>query len=236
MKQKAEDLIKEINQFRDNKKAKKTSQFFKTGKGEYSEGDKFIGVSVPICRKIAKKYSNLELQQIIKLLKSPIHEIRQTSLFILTCQYQKGDWQKKQTIYHIYLENIQYINNWDLVDLSAHKIVGDYLIDKNKDVLYQLAKSENLWQKRIAVIATFAFIKKKKYQPGLKISQMLLNDQHDLIHKAIGWMLREIGKQDFKIENRFLKKYYKKMPRTMLRYAIEKFPEKLRQKYLKSKL
>lgn len=226
-------LKKELKSKADKKRVKVLQGFFKTGKGQYGEGDIFLGITGPKIRETARKYSGLSLKETKKLLNSKIHENRQAALFILVNNFQNGDEKQKQKIYKFYLKNTKYINNWDLVDLSADKIVGAFLIDKSKKILYKLAKSKNLWEKRIAIIATFQFIKNNQFEETLKISEMLLNDKHDLIHKAVGWMLREIGKKDLKIEEEFLKKYYKRMPRTMLRYAIERFSENKRQGYLR---
>ena len=208
-------------------KAKLLAKYFKTGKGEYGEGDVFIGLTVPQLRKIAWKYANLPLSDIEKLLHSPIHEYRLTALIILT---GKGNTKE---IVDLYLRNTKYINNWDLVDLSSHKILGTFLLDKPRTLLYKLAKSKNIWERRIAVISTFAFLREKDISDSLKLTEILLHDSHDLMHKAVGWALREVGKIDQKAEERFLKKHYKSMPRTMLRYAIEKMSEEKRSKYLK---
>jgi 3-methyladenine DNA glycosylase AlkD len=223
-------LKKELDDHKNLKKAKILSRFFKTGKGQYGEGDIFLGIKVPEQRRIAKKY-NLSLEEIQELLNSKIHEYRLVALFVLIDKYKK--FKDKKIIVDFYLKNTRNINNWDLVDLSASKILGEYLIDKNKEILYKLAKSNDLWEKRISIIATLAFIKTNKFEDTLKISKILLNDKHDLIHKAVGWMLREVGKKDQKVEEEFLKKCYKKMPRTMLRYSIEKFDEIKRKDYLK---
>lgn len=227
------ELQKEILKLKNPLKANLLSRYFKTGKGEYGEGDVFLGLTVPQLRDIAKKYSHLKLNNIKNLLKSKFHEFRMTGVFILTYKYKKADIEIKKQIFNFYIRNKKGINNWDLIDLSSPNIVGDYLKDKDKSILYKLLKSENIWDKRIAVLATFGFIKIKNYKDSLKIAEILLNDKHDLIHKAVGWMLREIGKQDIKTEELFLKKYYKKMPRTMLRYAIEKFPQSKRNFYMK---
>jgi 3-methyladenine DNA glycosylase AlkD len=227
------NLKKELKTKASFKKAKILQRFFKTGPGEYGEGDVFLGVVVPEIRKLVKKYSNPETKEIIKLLHSKIHEERLTALLIMVDKFQTE--KNKENIYNLYLKNTKYINNWDLVDLSAHKIIGEYLLNKSKLILYKLARSRNLWERRISIISTFSFIKDNKFTETLKISRILLNDKHDLIHKAVGWMLREVGKRDLKIEEEFLKKYYKKMPRTMFRYAIEKFPEKKRKQYLLKK-
>jgi len=224
------NLKKELKTKANSKKAKILQRFFKTGPGEYGEGDVFLGIVVPDIRKLVKKYSNLKMKEVIRLLHSKIHEERLIALLIMIDKFQvEGD---KKKIYNLYLKNTKYINNWDLVDLSAYKIVGDYLINKPKLILYKLAKSKSIWERRISIIATFNFIKNNEFKETLKIAKILLNDEHDLIHKAVGWMLREVGKRDLKIEESFLRKYCKKMPRIMLRYSIEKFPEKKRKQYL----
>ena len=223
---------KELKKISDPRQAKILQRFFKTGKGEYGEGDIFLGVKVPDQRKIANKFSELSLKDLEKLLSSKIHEYRMSALFILIKQYEKANEQEKKKIFDFYLKNTKNINNWDLVDLSAPKIVGDFLLDKPKDVLYKLAKSNNLWERRIAIVSTVVFIRNNKFKDTLKISKTLLLDKHDLIHKAVGWMLREVGKRNQKVEEKFLKKHYSKMPRVMLRYAIERFEEKKRKFYL----
>lgn len=207
-------------------------KFFKTGKGEYGDGDKFIGIKVPVLRNIAKQYKNLEMDAVQNLIQSEIHEERMTALLILIEKFKKADEKEKKKIYNFYLENLGFINNWDLVDLTAEKIIGAFLYEKERGLLYKLALSDNLWKKRTAMLSTFYFIKMGDYSTSLEIAELLLNDKHDLIHKAVGWMLREIGKRDLKTEEEFLLKYYKKMPRTMLRYAIERFDEKRRKDYL----
>jgi len=223
-------LKKELKDRASPRKAKILQKFFKTGPGEYGEGDVFLGITVPDIREVAKKYICLKIEDVVKLLHSKIHEDRLTALLIMVNKFQTGN--DKEKIYNLYLKNTKYINSWDLVDLSADKIVGAYLSDKPKSILYKLAKSKSVWEKRISIMATFNFIKNNKFEETLKTAKILLNDEHDLIHKAVGWMLREIGKRELKTEEKFLKKYYKKMPRTMLRYAIEKFSEKKRKQYL----
>jgi len=230
------NLKKELHKYGSKSKAKILQRFFKTGKGQYGEADIFLGVTVPNTRKIARKYSDLAFSDIKRLLKSKIHEERLTALLILVDAFEKADERTQKKIANFYLKNTKYINNWDLVDLSADKIVGKYLIDKPKKVLYTLAGSKNLWKRRIAIMSTFYFIKQHKYQDTLKLAKILIKDEHDLIQKAVGWMLREIGNRSLKIEETFLKRHYKKMPRTMLRYSIEKFPEKKRLNYLKGKI
>jgi len=214
-------------------KAKIYLRFFKTSKGEYGEGDEFLGIKVPESRKVAKQFKDLSLSEIQELLNSQVHEERLIGLFILVEQYRKGDEEKKNAIYNFYLKNTKRVNNWDLVDLSAEKIIGAYLMDKDKKVLFKLARSKSLWEKRIAIMSTFQFIKNGMFETTLEISDILLKEEHDLIHKAVGWMLREIGNRNLVVEELYLKKHYKTMPRTMLRYAIEKFPENKRQAYLK---
>lgn len=213
-------------------KAKKLSQFFKTGKGEYGEGDKFLGITVPVQRENAKKFIDLKLTDIQLLLKSKFHEHRLTGLIILTLKFKKADEKLKKEIFYFYLKNIKYINNWDLVDLTSPNIVGNYLLDKDQKIIYQLAKSKNLWERRIAILSTFAFIRDHQLQVTLRVTKILIKDKHDLIQKAVGWMLRELGKRDLKTEEEFMKKNCKRMGRTALRYAIEKFNEDKRKFYL----
>lgn len=228
-------FIQELKKTGNLEKAKNLSWFFKTGKGEYGEGDKFLGITVPKLREISKKYQNLDLKDLQKLLNSKIHEHRLSALMILRMQYSsyvKTSEDKQKEVVQFYLKNTKKINNWDLVDLSCHYILGNWLLDKDREVLYKLANSTNLWEKRIAIISTFAFIREKQFSDTLKISEILLNDKHDLIHKAVGWALREVGKKDKETEINFLDKHYKAMPRTALRYAIEKFDYKERKHYL----
>ena len=224
-----ERLKQELQAKANPEKAKISQGFFKTGKGEYGEGDIFLGLTSEEIKSIAKEYRELDLSEVEKMLNSKIHEYRMTALRILLLKYKKD----RENIYNFYLKNTRNINNWDLVDVTCPHIVGNYLIDKNKGILYKLAKSENLWEKRIAIVSTFEFIRYKEFDDTLKIGEILLNDKHDLIHKAVGWMFREIGKKDVKVLETFLKKHYKKMPRTMLRYSIEKFNKEKRDAYLK---
>ena len=207
----------------DPERAKILLRFFKTGKAQYGEGDVFLGITVPLQRALAKKYCHLALKDIKRLLLSEVHECRLVALLILTIQFKKADEGNRRKIVDFYLSNTGRINNWDLVDLSAERILGDYLISKDKSVLYSLARSQDIWERRIAVMATFAFIKENVFEHTLLIGKMLLHDNHDLIHKAVGWMLREIGKRDLKSEEAFLERHHRSMPRTMLRYAIERF-------------
>ncbi len=228
-------IKKDLSQLGDPEKARNLSWFFKTEKGQYGEGDIFLGISVPEQRKVAKKYIDLSLDDLQELLNSKIHEHRFTALVILISKYRKAEKSTKTEIFEFYLKNAENINNWDLVDLSAPRIVGDYLLNKEtsaRAILYKLAKSNSLWKRRISILSTFAFIDNNDFEDAMNISELLLNDEHDLIHKAVGWALREIGKRDQNVEERFLTKHYLHMPRTMLRYAIEKFNEKKRKKYL----
>lgn len=225
----------ELVQYEDKEKAEFLPKFFQAYPGGYGAGDVFIGASVPNQRKVARKfYKQVPLDIVEKLLHEPIHEYRLTALFILVYKYEtlKAATEKKAVV-DLYLDNTSHINNWDLVDSSAEKILGAYLLDKEKDILYEFANSNDLWKQRIAIIATFCFIKNNKYHDTLKIALILLTHKHDLIHKAVGWMLREIGNRDFEVEFNLLKNHYRQMPRTMLRYAIEKFEEELRQQFLK---
>ena len=209
------------------------NDFFKTGHGEYGEGDQFLGIRVPVLRMKAREFKNTPIPEILCLLKSVFHEERLMALFMLVEKYNKGTHRDRKEIYRRYMMNIDNINNWDLVDSSAGHIVGVYLADKDKQPIYQMAKSKNIWERRIAIISTFPMIKAHDFETTLEVSRLLLKDDKDLIHKAVGWMLREVGKRDLAVEKKFLKKYYKLMPRTMLRYAIEKFPDRIRKKYLK---
>lgn len=224
-------LRREIKRSANKEKAQIMQKFFKTGEGEYGFGDIFLGLTVPQSREIAIKYQELSFEEVAELLKSEIHEERLIALLILVHKFQTDEMLQRR-IYEFYMKNVKYVNNWDLVDLSADKIVGAYLSDKPKDVLKKFAKSENIWEKRIAMVATYNFIKNEEYDDALTIAEILVNDKNDLIQKAVGWMLREIGKRNLKSEENFLKKYHKEMGRTALRYAIEKFPEKIRLSYL----
>jgi 3-methyladenine DNA glycosylase AlkD len=228
------ELKRELDRLKNPSQAKILSCFFKTGPGEYGEGDEFLGIKVPVQRKIANKYKDISLSEVQELLGSKIHEHRLVALLILVKKYEIGDEKEKKQIFDFYLNNTKNINNWDLVDVTSPNIVGNYLLDKDRKILYKLAKSSNLWEKRIAIISTFAFIKNKEHKDTIAISEILLQDKHDLIHKAVGWMLREVGKRVSEEElEKFLKKHHKTMPRTMLRYAIERFRKEKKQKYLK---
>jgi 3-methyladenine DNA glycosylase AlkD len=209
-----------------------SQRFFKTGKGEYAEGDKFLGIRVPDLRKCAKEYREISIDDTLGLLRSELHEVRLLALFILVAKFSVKNNPDKEVIYHSYLEHSEFINNWDLVDCSAEHIVGAHLFNGDKKPIYQLAGSRSLWERRISIMSTFHFIKRNHFEDTLAIAKMLLKDKEDLIHKAVGWMLRETGKRDLRVEENFLEKFYRKMPRTLLRYAIEKFPEDERLAYL----
>jgi 3-methyladenine DNA glycosylase AlkD len=229
--QQLQKLRSELKKLSDPEKAKLLQGFFKTGPGQYGEGDVFLGITVPQSRAIAKKHSSLTFPEIGELLKSRIHEERLIALLLLVHLYNTTE--NKEKIYNFYLKNTKYVNNWDLVDLTAHKIVGRHLENSDRKILYILAKSKSLWEKRISIISTFWFHKQNDFNDSLKLAEIHLHDTHDLMHKAVGWVLREIGKKDLGVLEKFLKKHYKQMPRTALRYSIEKFPEAKRQKYLK---
>ncbi len=229
-------IRKTLKEVADKKQALELQRFFKTGPGEYGEGDIFLGIKVPVLRKIAKNNKGISLPDIEKLLHSPIHEERFLSLVLLIQTYVRSNEGEKKKLYEFYLKNTKYINNWDLVDTSSRQIIGEFLRDKSKKPLYSLARSRSLWERRIAIIATFTYINQNCFDESLKISKMLLTDKEDLIHKAVGWMLREIGKRDLQTEEIFLEEHYHKMPRVMLRYAIEKFPESRRKMYYKGEI
>ena len=227
-------LQKDLRSFTNPEKAKILGRFFKTGKGEYGEGDKFLGIILPLQRSIVRKYwKEITFEEMKELVKSPLHEERLVSLLIAVDKFEKGNKKERKEIYDFYLSHTKFINNWDLVDLTAPRIIGVYLHDKEKEILTMLAKSKSLWEKRISILSTFYFIRQGDPSETFRIARLLINDKHDLIHKAVGWMLREIGKRcGEKAEEKFLQKYYKTMPRTMLRYAIEKFDNKKRKYYL----
>ena len=230
----ADRIRDELSAAADEKKAGDYEWFFKTGPGEYGEGDRFLGVTVPSQRKIARKYyKEATLSDVGTLLESGTHEHRLTALFILVLKYEKArDDDEKKAAVDLYLQKLDRANNWDLVDSSAPKILGAWLFDKDRSMLYGLARADHLWRQRVAVLATYYFTKQDDFKDTLRIAELLLGHPHDLIHKAVGWMLREIGNRDRKTEEEFLKKHYKKMPRTMLRYAIEKFEPEERKRYL----
>ncbi len=225
-------LRRALKQAGDPDDARFLQRFFKTGPGGYAEGDRFIGVRVPRIRALVQPYVDLPISDVRVLLTSPLHEERLLALLLLVRQYQRGDDRARRAIYQLYLFRTRHINNWDLVDLSAEHIVGAYLRERSRKPLYRLARSRNLWERRIAVLATFHFIKRNDFDDLLALAERLLGDHEDLIHKAVGWMLREVGKRDLAVEEAFLRRHGRVMPRTMLRYAIERFPEKKRRAYL----
>lgn len=231
-------IIEDLKSYENPERAKASERYFKTGKGEYGEGDIFLGVRVPVLREIARKYPDTSMEDLQTLLNSRIHENRFVALVMLVNKYKKAkkNHVERMRIFQFYLKNTGRINNWDLVDVSAPKIVGDFSITDGNEIIRHLAKSNNLWEKRIAIISTFAFIAKRNFGETLAISDMLLHDDHDLIHKAVGWALREVGKKNLGILEIFLNTRYKEMPRTMLRYAVEKMPEDKRKKYLKGEI
>lgn len=228
-------FIKRMEELKNPQRAIAAAKFFQCFPGGYGEGDIFYAITVPEQRKLSKEYYNLlSLNEMAELLKNPVHDIRITTLMMLVLRFQKSkDKAEQETIVNIYLDSTNYINNWDLVDTSAHHILGAWLLDKPHDILFELAERDHLWSQRIAMIATAHFISKREYKTALLLAEKLLHHKHDLIHKAVGWMLREIGNRDYKTEYDFLLKHYKTMPRTMLRYAIEKFDEPIRQGFLK---
>jgi len=223
-------LIKEFQDKASPERARHAQGFFKTGKGQYGEGDVFLGLTMPEQKKIIQKYIGLPLTKVQKLLDSEIHEYRMAAGIILTHKYKKDP----EEIFNFYLKNAKKFNNWDLVDITCTRVIGQFLFDnpQHKKILYQLARSKDLWEKRIAIVSTYTFIKYKEFEDTLAISELLLKDTHDLIHKAIGWMLREVGKKDEEVLKNFLKQHYNQLPRTTLRYAIERFPEQERKKWL----
>ena len=232
----AGSVVNALKQKSDPEKAAFFPRFFRTGKGEYGEGIQFIGVVVPEQRKIAKQYRDLPLPELEALLGNRLHECRQTALFILVLQFEKSKSDSvRKEIYDFYLQQIDQINNWDLVDCSCHKILGPYLLGRSRKLLVELAKADHLWKNRIAIVTTFYFIRRGDLETTIELAEILIAHPHDLIHKAVGWMLRELGKQNESLLLGFLRKHYDEMPRTMLRYAIEKFPKPQRQKLLNGK-
>jgi len=219
------------------KRAKVNAWFFKTGKGQYGAGDVFIGLTVPQLRTLARQFRTLRLSEIAQLLKNRVHEFRLLALLIMVKQYASAQTVgERKILFDFYCKNLRHVNNWDLVDLSAPNILGNWLADKPKALLYRLAGSTSLWERRVAIVGTYAFIKHHQFSETCKIAERLLDDPHDLIHKAVGWMLREVGKRDSAVLEKFLRRYALRMPRTMLRYAIERLPEPKRQFYLKQKI
>ena len=228
----AKEISKRVRKMGNKEDARFLQGFFKTGAGQYGEGDIFLGIRVPALRKLAKEYNILPPEKALPLLRSAYHEERLFALILLVNVFTHGDETIQQKIYDLYLANTRYINNWDLVDISAPNIVGAFLMEKSKKPLYQLARSKSLWERRIAILATFYFIKNNQFEDSIKIAGILLHDKEDLIHKAVGWMLRESGKRDIELLESFLKEHCRVMPRTMLRYAIEKFTPARRKMFL----
>jgi len=231
---KAMEIVDQLKSLADKNIAQNSQRFFKTGAGEYGAGDQFLGIRMPTLRMLVKQHKNVPLNTVAELLRSPYHEIRIFSALLLVSLFEsnKKDPAVRHAIYQCYLANTLYINNWDIVDCSAHKIVGMYLLDQDRSVLYSMANSISLWERRIAMMSTYTFIKNNQFDDTFKIAELLLADAHDLIHKVVGWMLREVGNRDKIAEQSFLKIHYQNMPRTMLRYAIEKFDKDERHKYL----
>ncbi len=230
----AKTIINKLIALRNPKKAETVSSFFQTKKGQYAEGDVFLGVTVPQSRKVAASYTHLPLQEVTKLLQSKYHECRFAALVILVDKFERGNEATKEVVYNFYLNHTQRINNWDLVDVSCHKIVGAWLLDKDRAVLYDLAKSAWLWDQRIAIVSTMAFIRNNEFEDTLQLSEYFLTHSHHLIHKACGWMLREVGKRDKSTLTQFLDKHASQMPRVMLRYSIEKLSKEERKTYLRA--
>lgn len=231
-----QEIREQLNQLADPQQAANLQRFFKTGPGDYGEGDRFLGLRVPQIRKLVRDFAETPLKDIQQLLRSEIHEERLLALLLMVQRFQRGEEKEREGLYHRYLASTRHINNWDLVDASAQHIVGAWLFDKSREPLYQLAHSASLWERRIAIISTFHFIKQGELTESLRLAEHLLQDSHALIHKAVGWVLREVGKRDQDAEEAFLRKHYRQMPRTMLRYAIERFPERKRQDYLKGRI
>ncbi len=216
--------------------AEHSQRFFKTGKGEYGDNDRFLGIRIPLVRQQVKRHRDAPMRAIKAMLKSPWHEERMFGVLSLVDRFKRGDETQQQHIFDYYLGNIRFVNNWDLVDSSAHLIVGPWLETRSRRRLYRLAKSKDLWERRVAIISSYHFIRGEDFSDTLALAELLVHDEHDLIHKAVGWMLREVGNRDRKAEVRFLKKHYRSMPRTMLRYAIEKFPQAQRKAWLQGKM
>jgi 3-methyladenine DNA glycosylase AlkD len=231
-----QEITDHLHQMADPETAEHSQRFFKTAEGQYGYGDKFLGIRVPVLRRAVKKYLLAPLSVAERLLRSEFHEIRLFALLLLVARFGKGDAEEQGWIYRTYLAHTRHVNNWDLVDSSAPYIVGAYLGNRNKSILDKLAGSDALWERRIAIMATFHFIRKGNFHDTLRIAEQLLGDREDLIHKATGWMLREVGRRDLRLEVDFLKDHYRRMPRTMLRYAIEKFDPTDRRKYLRGEI
>jgi len=232
----AEDTRKRLRELEDPEKAKILRRFFKTGPGQYGEGDLFLGIPVPQIRNVCKECGAMAMGEVEALLKSSVHEERLLALLILIRKYNEEDDSGRKSIYTLYLKSTRWINNWDLVDLSAPNIVGDFLMRRSRKPLYRLAHSPALWERRVAILATLRFIKERQFDDTLRISEILLRDKENLIQKAVGWMLREVGKRDPEAEEGFLKAHCRQMPRTMLRYAIERLPAAKRQLFMEGRI
>ena len=236
MKNTAQNIRNNLQEIADLRAAEQAKRFFKTGKGQYAEGDKFLGIAVPILRQLAKQFHTLPISGLQELLSSPFNEERLLALIILVNRYKEGSLEEKQEIYQLYLHSLNAVNNWNLVDASAPYILGAHLLDKDKNILWVLGQSSLLWERRVAIVSTLHFIKHDSFEESLKLAQLLLHDTHDLMHKAVGWVLREVGKKDLETLGAFLNQHSATMPRTMLRYAIEKIPNDQRLFYLARKI
>jgi len=231
----AQSVQKELSKYSNNEKEEVFIRFFKTGRGEYGYGDKFWGITVSNIRDVAKRYyKDITFEEVKKLIESEIHEIRLTGYIIFTYRYEKGNTEERKNVYTFYINNLSGCNNWDIVDLSCSKIIGNYILDnpKQRDILYKLVKSNNLWEQRISIVSTYSLIRSNNFKDALRISKILLTHKHDLIHKAVGWMLREVGKRDIDVLRDFLNRNINNMPRTTLRYAIERMDKRERNRYL----
>lgn len=231
-----DEVREELQKCADPKRAEIAKRYFRAYPGGYGQGDVFLGINMPTLRSLSKKFSVIGLPEVLDFLHSAIHEERMLALLILVSRFQKSVPSGKKEIFDMYIRNMRFINNWDLVDLSAPQIVGGYLLGRDKNLLYELAGSDDLWERRISILSTFCFIRENNFDHTFNIARVLIPDKEDLIHKAAGWMLREVGKRDMDKECLFLSEHYRKMPRTMLRYAIERFPEKLRKDYLEGRI
>jgi 3-methyladenine DNA glycosylase AlkD len=232
----ASEIEARLHEIGDPEHARFVAGYFRTGPGEYGEGDRFLGIRIPALRTLVREYRGVSIDQLAELLRSPWHEARLLALLLLADAYKRADAEGREAIYRLYLASTRYINNWDLVDSSAPQVVGAHLEEGDRGVLEELARSESLWERRIAILATQHFIRRGDFATTLRIAEVLVDDRHDLIHKAVGWMLREVGNRDRAAEEAFLRRHQRTMPRTMLRYAIERFPPDLRQRYLKGEV
>ena len=230
------EILARLESMADAEHARFVAGYFRTGPGEYGEGDQFLGIRIPALRALVREYRGVSLDQTAKLMRSPWHEARLLALLLLADAYRRADADGREAIYRLYLDNTRYVNNWDLVDSSAPQIVGAHLEERDRGVLEELARSQSLWERRIAILATQHFIRQGDFGSTLRIAEMLVDDGHDLIHKAVGWMLREVGNRDRAVTESFLRRHHRTMPRTMLRYAIERFPPDLRQRYMKGEM